>query len=208
MLTNHPNQEAIWTAMAHTLLRPVRPPAAKAGPIIDVEASEAGEHLRPHPLGVRPEGNAFTDRPAARPPRECAGRFRALPDELLARTCSSTSTRRALCALGGTCKLLYAFTRVDDLWRTLFVARQALHSHRPYASKSDETEPAPSSSRSAGAAPGAPPTCASRSTARRTSRARGCTRTGCTGPSSARTHLCRATPAGSRARTASPASPT
>jgi hypothetical protein len=105
--------------MTHAGLRPGRPASPT---VIDVESSEVGEQLRPHPLGVRPEGNAFTDRPAARPPRDFAGRFRALPDELLAHMLEYLDAR-ALCALGATCKLLHAFTRVDELWRALFVER-------------------------------------------------------------------------------------
>jgi hypothetical protein len=108
--------------MTHTRLRAIGPAAAKPDPVIDV-ASEVGEHLRPHPLGIRPEGNAFTDRPASRP-RDSAGSFRALPDELLAHLLERLDAP-SLRALGGTCKLLYAFTRVDDLWRTLFVERWA-----------------------------------------------------------------------------------
>src|SRR5580698_5167722 len=109
--------------MTRTLVRSAaagRPATAssKSDPVIDVEASEAGEHLRPHPLGVRPEGNAFTDRPVFRPPRDFAGLFRMLSDELLGRLLEYLDAR-SLCALGGTCKQLYAFTRVDDLWCAL-----------------------------------------------------------------------------------------
>jgi hypothetical protein len=107
--------------MTHTHLKTPGPAAEPQEPVIDVESSEIGEHLRPHPLKIRPEGNAFTDRPISRP-RECMGRFRALPDELLAHLLEYLQAS-SLCALGSTCKVLYAFTRVDDLWRSLFIDR-------------------------------------------------------------------------------------
>jgi hypothetical protein len=115
----------ILVTMARTALRASTAKSAVVD-VVDVEASDPGEPMRPHPLQVRPEGNAFTDRPPARPPRDHAGLFRLLPDELLARLLEHLDAR-SLCTLGATCKLLHAFSRVDDLWRALFVASTSPH---------------------------------------------------------------------------------
>jgi hypothetical protein len=70
-----------------------------------------------HPLGVKPSGNGLT---AAWDLRTAMGDFNALSDDailVLLEYLDSSS----LLKLGRTCKALYAFTRSEDLWKTLFI---------------------------------------------------------------------------------------
>ncbi|KAF2270686.1 Clavaminate synthase-like protein [Lojkania enalia] len=71
-----------------------------------------------HPLGIKPSGNAYT---ASENLKSHCGSFARLPDELLSHILESFDAD-VLVQLGGTCKALYAFTRLDELWRALFVA--------------------------------------------------------------------------------------
>jgi hypothetical protein len=70
-----------------------------------------------HPWGIKPIGNAYsadTDLGSA------AGFFgRLLPEALLCILESLDAS--ALIALGSTCKLFFAYTRHEDLWKTLFI---------------------------------------------------------------------------------------
>lgn len=70
-----------------------------------------------HPLRVKPAGNAYT---ASDNIKSRCGRFASLPDELLSHILESFDAD-ALLRLGSTCRALYAFTRLDELWRALFV---------------------------------------------------------------------------------------
>lgn len=70
-----------------------------------------------HPLGVRPSGNAFTSPVNS---KDNAGGFRRLPDELLFQLLEGLDSHQLL-RLGSTCRMLFAFTRADELWRALFV---------------------------------------------------------------------------------------
>ncbi|EKG22316.1 F-box domain cyclin-like protein [Macrophomina phaseolina MS6] len=81
----------------------------------DIDSEEPAA-IPPHPLGVKPAGNALTANVNL---KLHAGNFAVLPDELLAQflECLDGPT---LVRLGGTCKALYAFTRFDELWRALF----------------------------------------------------------------------------------------
>lgn len=78
---------------------------------------EGAAFVRRHPLGVRPSGNALTSNANL---KYAAGNFALLPDELLA-SLLETLRPRDLLKLGGTCRALHAFTRNEELWRTLFV---------------------------------------------------------------------------------------
>ncbi|EON64317.1 hypothetical protein W97_03548 [Coniosporium apollinis CBS 100218] len=86
-----------------------------------ITESQLGEDgpdaIPPHPLGVKPLGNAYTTR---RSLKASAGSFKRLPDELLVHFLEYLEAVDLL-KLGGTCKALYAFTRFEDLWKTLFV---------------------------------------------------------------------------------------
>ena len=70
-----------------------------------------------HPLGVRPTGNAYT---AETHLKSVAGHFALLPDEVLVQVLEQLDAT-ALRTVGNTCKALYAYTRLDDLWKTLCV---------------------------------------------------------------------------------------
>lgn len=93
-------------------------PAANLLPddIDDVAAAAAA--VPPHPLRVKPAGNAYT---ASENLKARCGSFARLPDELLSLLLESFDAE-CLIRLGGTCKALYAFTRLDELWRALFIA--------------------------------------------------------------------------------------
>jgi len=70
-----------------------------------------------HPLGIKPAGNAYT---ASSNIKSRGGLFAQLPDELLSHIFESFDAD-TLIRLGSTCRALYAFTRLDELWRALFV---------------------------------------------------------------------------------------
>lgn len=70
-----------------------------------------------HPLGVKPSGNAYT---ASSNARDATGPFQILPDEILFILLEYFQPDLLL-RLGATCKFLYAFTRSEELWKTLFI---------------------------------------------------------------------------------------
>lgn len=82
---------------------------------LDAETTAAA--VPPHPLGIRPAGNAYT---ATENIKANCGSFARLPDELLNHIFESFDAQ-TLRRLGSTCRALYAFTRLDELWRALFV---------------------------------------------------------------------------------------
>lgn len=73
--------------------------------------------VRSHPLGIKPSGNAYT---ASVDLKGAAGSFGSLPDELLLQLLELFQAPE-LVAIGATCKALYAFSRAEELWRSLFV---------------------------------------------------------------------------------------
>ncbi|PQE19928.1 F-box and domain protein [Rutstroemia sp. NJR-2017a BVV2] len=84
---------------------------------IDYEESSAAVSIPPHPLGVKPSGNAYT---ATSNARYAIGPLQILPDEVLAIFLESLDAR-LLRSLGAACKFLYAFTRSEELWKPLFI---------------------------------------------------------------------------------------
>ncbi|KAA8645922.1 hypothetical protein EYZ11_002496 [Aspergillus tanneri] len=70
-----------------------------------------------HPLKVKPSGNALL---ATENLRHVIGTFRLLPDELIL-TLLECLDGPALLRIGRTCKVFYAFTRADELWKALFI---------------------------------------------------------------------------------------
>jgi len=68
-------------------------------------------------VGVRPAGNAYT---ATANLKSAAGSFSCLPDELLVSVLEFLDAK-ALVDLGSTCRALYAFSRFEDLWKTVFI---------------------------------------------------------------------------------------
>lgn len=73
--------------------------------------------LPPHPLGVKPAGNAFS---AVENAKVIAGLFLSLSDELILQVLEYLD-HWSLLRLGASCKLFYAFCRFDDLWKSLFI---------------------------------------------------------------------------------------
>ena len=71
-----------------------------------------------HPLDIKPSGNAFT---AVKNIKADAGSFSCMPDELIVQVLEHLN-RKSLVELGRTCKALYAFSRVEDLWKALFLS--------------------------------------------------------------------------------------
>ena len=70
-----------------------------------------------HPLGIKPAGNAYTSSTNI---RSTIGAFATLPDELIIRVLDYLDAP-SLLQLGTTCKALYAFCRLEDLWKALFI---------------------------------------------------------------------------------------
>ena len=68
-----------------------------------------------HPVGIKPTGNAYN---ATRNLKSAAGVFVDLPDELLVQVFEYLDAR-SLQRIGCTCKAMYAFSRLEDLWKTL-----------------------------------------------------------------------------------------
>lgn len=81
------------------------------------DTGEQATLVRRHPLGVRPSGNALTSNVNL---KASAGSLARLPDELLMHILETLEAPDLL-RLGGACRMLHAFTRNDELWRTLFV---------------------------------------------------------------------------------------
>lgn len=73
--------------------------------------------IPPHPLRIKPAGNVYG---ANENIKLSAGYFAILPDELIIQILESLDAV-ALTQLQRTCKALYAFTRLEDLWKTLYI---------------------------------------------------------------------------------------
>lgn len=73
--------------------------------------------LPPHPFGIKPTGNLYT---ASENAKSAAGLFSVLPDEVILQIFEFL-TDRLLLRLGATCKALYAFSTLDELWKTLLI---------------------------------------------------------------------------------------
>lgn len=79
--------------------------------------SLAGDAVPCHPLGVKPSGNAYV---AALNLRDALGSLGALTDEIILMILELLDPS-SLLKLGRTCKALYAFTRSEDIWKTLLI---------------------------------------------------------------------------------------
>ncbi|KAL6246475.1 hypothetical protein RBB50_006712 [Rhinocladiella similis] len=75
------------------------------------------DETEPHPLGVRPAGNALTSSENA---QKYMGFFGQLPDSLLLMLLEFLD-ESSLVALGSTCRGLYAYSTFDQLWRDLAI---------------------------------------------------------------------------------------
>lgn len=70
-----------------------------------------------HPLGVKPAGNAYATNENT---KSAAGLFATLPDELLVQILELLDAKTLL-RIGCACKAIYAFSRLEDLWKTLCI---------------------------------------------------------------------------------------
>ena len=70
-----------------------------------------------HPIGVKPTGNAYN---ATKNLKLVTGFFVALPDEILVQVLEYLDAS-SLQKIGCTCKAMYAFSRLEDLWKTLCI---------------------------------------------------------------------------------------
>ena len=70
-----------------------------------------------HPLGIKPNGNAYT---ANENLKSAAGYFAVLPDELLVQVLECLDAK-SLRKIERSCKTFYAFSRLEDLWKTLCI---------------------------------------------------------------------------------------
>ncbi|KAI1813264.1 Clavaminate synthase-like protein [Poronia punctata] len=71
-----------------------------------------------HPLGIKPLGNQFfASGPNA---RQATGIVGQLPDEMILHLFEHLDSR-SIQNLSSTCRFLYAFGQLDDLWKTLFI---------------------------------------------------------------------------------------
>ncbi|KAF1959089.1 Clavaminate synthase-like protein [Byssothecium circinans] len=97
-----------------------RPPKKiKISPPTDTDDDPVGAAtVPPHPLSIKPAGNAYT---ASENLKARCGSFAKLPDELLSLIFESFDAD-TLVRLGRTCRALYSFTRLEELWRALFVS--------------------------------------------------------------------------------------
>ena len=78
---------------------------------------EAGSAIPPHPLGIKPSGNAYT---AEHDLCQAAGTFSHLPDELAMQILEHLDAV-SLVRFGLTCKAMYCFASFEDLWKTLVI---------------------------------------------------------------------------------------
>lgn len=78
---------------------------------------ESQHSIPHHPLGIKPSGNQYT---AKHNSKGFTGIFQIFPDEVLALFLEYLDSS-TLCTLGSTCRFLYAFCRIDDLWKSLFI---------------------------------------------------------------------------------------
>jgi hypothetical protein len=113
--------------MAPGLLLDESPPSKRlktsAAPDLQNDDEDVAIALPSHPLGIKPAGNAYT---ASENIKSRCGSFAMLPDELLSHIFESFDAD-TLIRLGSTCRALYAFTRLDELWRALFVRYVTYH---------------------------------------------------------------------------------
>lgn len=71
-----------------------------------------------HPLGVKPLGNQYFS--SVVPARRSLGQLVALPDEMILQILESLQAHDLL-NVGVSCVFLFAFSRLDELWKSLYL---------------------------------------------------------------------------------------
>ena len=87
----------------------------------------SGEHhslVPSHPLGIKPAGNAYS---ATQNIKRATGSFTALPDKLISQVLEFLDAA-SLKWLGCACKALYAFSRLEELWKKICIEYELLMS--------------------------------------------------------------------------------
>lgn len=87
------------------------------------DGGSSGTVVPSHPLGIKPAGNAYTSSTNI---RSTIGIFASLPDELIIQVLEYLDST-SLLQLGATCKAFYAFSRLEDLWKALFIGYGRFH---------------------------------------------------------------------------------
>ncbi|KAI2085382.1 hypothetical protein LOZ36_004048 [Ophidiomyces ophidiicola] len=112
--TNQDRDPRFFSPSNLSVMNGAHHPILNANSALDLDLTGA---IPAHPLGVKPSGNGLT---ASWNLRASIGHFGILPDELISLLLESLD-EKALRAVGATCKALHAFTRSEDLWKTLFI---------------------------------------------------------------------------------------
>ena len=106
--------------MPETTRSPSPPPAAEQPvqkkPKVVFRAS-ATTIVRPHPLGIKPSGNALLAGATAQRTKTLGPLLGQLPDEVLMTIIQEITDPKTLLALGHVCKCLYGFCWTDELWK-------------------------------------------------------------------------------------------
>ena len=87
--------------------------------------TDTATSISPHPLRIKPLGNAFTSNYNLRD--TSLGRFSMLPDELVVQVLGWLDAP-SLLKLGSASKGFYAFSQFEELWKDLFVRYVFCHS--------------------------------------------------------------------------------
>lgn len=88
------------------------------GRTLDHDESSIVDSIPIHPMGIKPLGNQyFANVPN---PRRHIGAVSRLPDEMILHLLEYLDTT-SLRKLASTCRFLYAFGQLDDLWKALFL---------------------------------------------------------------------------------------
>ncbi len=80
-------------------------------------ADERSIAVPSHPLKIKPAGNAFVGEEDI---KSAAGLFLNLPEELIVNILEYLGPT-SLLQLGSTCKTLNAFSRLEELWKAIFI---------------------------------------------------------------------------------------
>ncbi|KAA8896143.1 phosphatidylserine-specific receptor PtdSerR [Sphaerosporella brunnea] len=92
----------------------------------DVNDASVEIEIQPHPLLIKPSGNAFTSESNLRD--TSCGLFALFPDELILQVLGYLSEDE-LNAVGATSKGMYGFSRAEELWKSLFIESPACKEH-------------------------------------------------------------------------------
>lgn len=101
------------TVGSHTIVR-----LNRVGSISGAAVESSTESIPVHPLGVKPLGNQYFATGLSA--RQALGYIGCLPDELIVQILECLE-KESLKTLGSTCRFLYAFCQLDELWKPLFL---------------------------------------------------------------------------------------